>query len=30
MGFSNLKVLDIPQRLGDDWGAKGFPLLKGE
>jgi rhodanese-related sulfurtransferase len=30
MGFSNLKVLDIPQRLGADWTAKGFPVVKGE
>jgi thiosulfate/3-mercaptopyruvate sulfurtransferase len=30
MGFSNLKVLDIPQNLGTDWGAKGYPLVKGE
>jgi rhodanese-related sulfurtransferase len=30
MGFSNLKVLDIPERLGDDWSAKGFPTVKGE
>jgi len=30
MGFSNLKVLDIPERLGDDWTAKGYPIVKGE
>jgi len=30
MGFSNLKALDIPERLGDDWTAKGFPIVKGE
>jgi thiosulfate/3-mercaptopyruvate sulfurtransferase len=30
MGFSNLKVLDIPTRLGTDWAAKGYPLTKGE
>jgi len=30
MGFTNFKVLDIPQRLGDDWTAKGFPIVKGE
>jgi len=30
MGFTNLKVLDIPERLGDDWTAKGFPIVKGE
>jgi rhodanese-related sulfurtransferase len=30
MGFSNLKVLDIPARLGDDWTAKGYPIVKGE
>jgi hypothetical protein len=29
-GFTNFKVLDIPQRLGDDWTAKGFPIVKGE
>jgi 3-mercaptopyruvate sulfurtransferase SseA len=30
MGFTNFKVLDIPQRLGDDWTAKGFPIERGE
>jgi thiosulfate/3-mercaptopyruvate sulfurtransferase len=30
MGFTNLKALDIPQRFGDDWTAKGFPVAKGE
>jgi 3-mercaptopyruvate sulfurtransferase SseA len=30
MGFSNLKVLDIPERLGTDWTARGFPIVKGE
>ena len=30
MGFTNVKVLDIPQRLGDDWTAKGYPIVKGE
>jgi rhodanese-related sulfurtransferase len=30
MGFSNLKVLDIPERLGTDWSAKGYPIVKGE
>jgi len=30
MGFSNVKVLDIPERLGTDWGAKGYPLTSGE
>ena len=30
MGFSNLKVLDIPERLGTDWTAKGFPIVKGD
>jgi thiosulfate/3-mercaptopyruvate sulfurtransferase len=30
MGFSNLKVLDIPERLATDWTAKGFPIVKGE
>lgn len=30
MGFSSLKVLDIPARLGDDWTAKGYPIVKGE
>jgi thiosulfate/3-mercaptopyruvate sulfurtransferase len=30
MGFSNLKVLDIPTRLGTDWAAKAYPLTKGE
>ena len=30
MGFTKLKVLDIPDRLGTDWSAKGFPIVKGE
>jgi hypothetical protein len=30
MGFANLKVLDTPTRLGDDWTAKGFPIVTGE
>ena len=30
MGFTNFKVLDIPERLGTDWTAKGFPIVKGE
>jgi thiosulfate/3-mercaptopyruvate sulfurtransferase len=30
MGFSNLKVLDIPERLGTDWTAKEFPIVRGE
>jgi thiosulfate/3-mercaptopyruvate sulfurtransferase len=30
MGFSNLKVLDIPERLGTDWSAKGLPTAKGK
>jgi rhodanese-related sulfurtransferase len=30
MGFTNFKVLEIPDRLGDDWTAKGFPIAKGE
>jgi thiosulfate/3-mercaptopyruvate sulfurtransferase len=30
MGFTNFKVLDIPERLGDDWTAKGYPIVKGE
>jgi len=30
MGFTKLKVLDIPTRLGDDWGAKGYPLVQGD
>jgi rhodanese-related sulfurtransferase len=30
MGFTNFKVLDIPERLGDDWTAKGFPIVKGD
>ena len=29
MGFSNIKVLDIPERLGTDWTAKGFPMMTG-
>ncbi|MDR3676792.1 MAG: rhodanese-like domain-containing protein [Acidobacteriota bacterium] len=30
MGFKNFKVLDIPVRLGDDWTAKGYPVVKGD
>ncbi|MGO8788490.1 MAG: rhodanese-like domain-containing protein [Terriglobia bacterium] len=30
MGFVKLKALDIPERLGDDWTAKGYPVVKGE
>jgi hypothetical protein len=30
MGFTNFKVLDIPNRMGDDWTAKGYPIVKGE
>jgi len=30
MGFTNLKALDIPQRFGDDWTAKGYPVVSGE
>ena len=30
MGFTNFKVLDIPERLGTDWTAKGYPIAKGE
>ena len=30
MGFVNLKALDIPQRLGDDWTAKGYPTVQGQ
>ena len=30
MGFSNLKVLEIRERLFDNWTAKGFPIVKGE
>ena len=30
MGFTNLKVLDIPERFGDDWTAKGYPVAKGD
>jgi thiosulfate/3-mercaptopyruvate sulfurtransferase len=30
MGFSNIKVLDIPTTLGTDWAAKGFPLTRGD
>ena len=30
MGFTNFKVLDIPTRLGDDWTAKGYPIVKGD
>ncbi|MBZ5670850.1 MAG: rhodanese-like domain-containing protein [Acidobacteriia bacterium] len=30
MGFSNLKVLDIPLGLETDWAAKGYPLTREE
>jgi rhodanese-related sulfurtransferase len=30
MGFTNLKALYIPQRFGDDWTAKGYPVANGE
>jgi len=30
MGFTSVKSLDIPNRLGDDWTAKGYPIAKGE
>jgi thiosulfate/3-mercaptopyruvate sulfurtransferase len=30
MGFSNVKALDIPQRFGDDWTAKGYPVASGD
>ena len=30
MGFTNVKALDIPQRLGTDWAGKGFPLVVGD
>jgi hypothetical protein len=30
MGFSKLKVLDIPVRIDTDWAAKGYPLTSGE
>jgi hypothetical protein len=30
MRFTNLKALDIPQRFGDDWTAKGYPVANGE
>lgn len=30
MGFSNIKVLNLPTRLGADWVAQGYPLTRGE
>lgn len=30
MGFTNLKLLDIPERLFTDWTARGYPIVKGE
>jgi hypothetical protein len=30
MGFTNLKVLDIPGNFGMDWVEKGFPVAKGD
>jgi len=30
MGFTNFKLLDIPDRLGTDWTAKGFPIVRGD
>ncbi len=29
MGFSNVKALDLPERFGDDWTAKGYPVENG-
>jgi hypothetical protein len=30
MGFSNVKVLYIPDNFGTDWVDKGYPVAKGE
>ncbi|TAM80867.1 MAG: rhodanese-like domain-containing protein [Acidobacteria bacterium] len=30
MGFSNIKVLHIPDNFGRDWAAKGYPVSRGE
>jgi rhodanese-related sulfurtransferase len=30
MGFTRIKVLEIPDRLSTDWVGKGYPLEKGE
>ncbi len=30
IGFTNIKLLEIPQRFYDDWTAKGFPTAKGD
>jgi thiosulfate/3-mercaptopyruvate sulfurtransferase len=30
MGFTNIKLLEIPQRFYDNWTAKGLPTVKGE
>lgn len=30
MGFTPVKVLEIPDRLSTDWAAKGYPLERGE
>jgi thiosulfate/3-mercaptopyruvate sulfurtransferase len=30
MGFKNVKALNIPERFGDDWTAKGYPTVSGE
>jgi 3-mercaptopyruvate sulfurtransferase SseA len=29
MGFTNVKVLYLPNNLGDDWVAKGYPIERG-
>jgi thiosulfate/3-mercaptopyruvate sulfurtransferase len=30
LGFTNAKVLDIPNNFGSDWVDKGYPVAKGE
>jgi thiosulfate/3-mercaptopyruvate sulfurtransferase len=30
MGFTNFKILNVPERFGDDWTAKGYPVVKGD
>ncbi len=30
LGFTNVKALSIPDRLGSDWTSKGFPIVNGD
>lgn len=30
LGFTNVKALSIPDRLGSDWTSKGYPIVNGD